>query len=70
MAKAFEGMEKALPEFDSEPGQPRVLDAPWTWLFLVGLHPCRARLRFTRQRHCTLTTAQEAVPREIHEIRG
>jgi hypothetical protein len=24
-----------------------------TWLSLVGLHPCRAQLRFTRQRHYT-----------------
>ena len=30
--------------------QPRVLDAPWTWLTFVGLLASRARLRFTRRR--------------------
>jgi hypothetical protein len=42
MAKAFEGIEERLPWPDDEPGQQRVLDAPWTWLFLVRLRPRRA----------------------------
>ena len=47
-ARAFkEGKEKGCR--DLKPRQPRVFDAPLTWLSLVELLASRARLRFTKQ---------------------
>jgi hypothetical protein len=42
-------VEKGLSWLWGEPGQRRALDAPLTWLSLVGLLLSRARLRFTRR---------------------
>ena len=40
--------EEAAPALEST-GAGCTLGAPSTWIFLVGLHLCRARLRFSRQ---------------------
>jgi hypothetical protein len=70
MAKAFEGIEKGLPRPDDEPGQQRVLDAPWTWLFLVRLRPRRARLRFTRRIDYNTKLTKMSVFGQFSETRG
>ena len=41
------------------PPEARCAGAPLTWLFLVGLLPSRARLRFTRQDHYRTARAGE-----------
>jgi transposase len=35
-----------------------------TWLFLVGLRPRRARLRFARYRHCSTELTELTVPKK------
>ncbi len=40
---------KKRPPAGNSRQRPEALGAPLTWLFLVGLRPRRARLRFTRQ---------------------
>ena len=59
MARVSKGQEMA-PGGRLPPEARRVLDAPSTWLFLVGLRPRRARLRFTGQDN--YRTVGEEVP--------
>ena len=47
--KGVQGEENKKAARAREPRQPRVLDAPLTWLSLVGLLASRARLRFAKQ---------------------
>ena len=64
-SEAWQAKESLPPEQETPEAQPpralRELFSRLTWLSLVGLHPCRAQLRFTRQRVVYLET-QNVVP--------